>query len=298
MAFDMAATPLTDRAWDGLPLLECVMDPGRYELYMQVPRLILRRTPGTRVEVFGRGGGRVAFRQAPLRFDLFGPGMDIVAVSDRVATQSLVVALPAGWLPAEDEAAGDALPLRPRFQFADAVLRRLVWRLAAYHQRGAPLGAGYSRAVSRSIVDRVVTLQSGWAAGSDGLDDEARRVVTALVDGRLHESLTVPWLAARVGMSLSTFARRFRASFHATPHQYIRERRLDRARQMLDTTDASLTTIALETGFASHAHFTTAFRAANGLTPSEYRQCAARRQPDVRGAAAPRPSEDVDLRCH
>ena len=80
-------------------MLECVMDPGRYDLYMKVPRLIIRESPGTQVEVFGKDGQRVAFQQAAFRFDLFGPGVDIKAISERPATKSLVVALPSEWIP-------------------------------------------------------------------------------------------------------------------------------------------------------------------------------------------------------
>jgi len=43
-------------------------------------------------------------------------------------------------------------------------------------------------------------------------------------------------------------------------------------RELLRGTDGSLSTVALETGFASHSHFATAFRAAIGTTPSEYRR--------------------------
>jgi AraC family transcriptional regulator len=270
----MAATPITDHRWGGLPLLECVMDPGRYELYMQVPRLIVRESVGTHVEVFSKAGQRVAFQQAPLRFDLFGPGLDITAVSDHPGTRSLVVALPKEWIPEDDAVPGERMALRPRFQFGDASLRRLVWRLKSYHERGAPLGESYSRAVSRSIVERVVSLQLAWIQGGTSLDPEARHLVTSIIQDHLQDTLTVPQLAARVGMSLTSFARKFRATFHATPHQYIREQRLRRALEMLNGTDASLTTIALESGFASHAHFSTTFHAVMGMTPSDYRRSA------------------------
>lgn len=274
----MAARLLTDERWSGLPLLECHMDPGRYRLSMQVPRLIIRRDIGTNVEVFGESGHRVAFRQAPLRFDLFGPGLDISAVCERVATKSLVVALPQAWM--DDVAADDRLTLRPRFQFGDPPLRRLVWRLLSYHERGAPLGENYSRAVSQAIVDRVVALQLAWRLDRPGLHPEAKRLVIAIIEDELHETLTVNRLAARIGMSVASFARDFRATFKTTPPQYIRRRRLQRAKEMLRGTDAAVITIAFELGFASHAHFSSTFHAFTGMTPSEYRrQTTARETP-------------------
>jgi AraC-like DNA-binding protein len=269
----MPATPITDEHWSGLPLLRCNMDPGVYRLDVQTPVLITRDDLGTQVEVLNDGPSRVAFRQAPLRFDLFPAGLVMDAVSDRPATKSLVVALPPEWMPADD--ADGQIRLRSRFQFVDLELRRLVWRLTTHHRSGEPLGHAYNGAVSRTLVDRIVRLQLAAEArhpDSVGLKAEARRLVETLIDAHLQEPMSSAALAAKVGMGLGRFLREFKVTFAATPHQYIQQRRLQRAGEMLRTTDASLSTVALETGFASHSHFATAFRAAIGTTPSDYRR--------------------------
>lgn len=270
----MPASPLTDARWPGLPLLQCNMDPGLYRLEVDTPVLIVREEPGLIVEVPNREGRCVRFRQAPRRFDLFARGVQMNAVSDRPATLSLVVALPPEWIPLGHDGPGEQFQLRSKIQFADHELQRLVWRLTTHHRGGEPLGSAYSRAVSRTLVDRVVRLQLADDArhpGALGLDEEARTLVQALVDANLQEPPSVAALAARVGMGMTRFVQAFRTSFEATPHQYVQRRRLARARQLLRATDAPLTAIALETGFASHAHFTTVFRAATGTTPSRYR---------------------------
>jgi AraC family transcriptional regulator len=274
----MPATPLTDEHWSGLPLLECNMDPGLYRLDVAMPMLITRDDLGTQVEVLNDGPRRVAFRQAPLRFDLFASGLVMDALSDRPATKSLCVALPIDWMPVDDDAPDGQIRLQARYQFADLELRRLVWRLTTHHRCGEPLGYSYSGAVSRTIVDRVVRLQFERDArhpDSVGLRPEARRLVETLVDDSLQEPPTPAALAARIGMGIGRFLREFKATFAATPHQYIQQRRLARARDLLRSTDASLSTVALEIGFASHSHFSTAFRAATGVTPSSYRRAAA-----------------------
>src|SRR5439155_11671810 len=151
------------------------------------------------------------------------------------------------------------------------------------------LGHSYSGAVSRTIVDRVVRLQLERDARHPdrvGLRPEARRLVEALIDDSLQEPPSPAALAAKVGMGLGRFLREFKVTFAATPHQYIQQRRLARARDMLRSTDASLSTVALETGFASHSHFATAFRAATGVTPSSYRRADA----VSRSVAAAQPS--------
>jgi AraC family transcriptional regulator len=274
----MPATPITDEHWSGLPLLQCNMDPGLYRLEVATPMLVIRDDIGTAVEVFNDGERRVAFRQAPLRFDLFPAGLVMDATSDRPATKSLVVALTAPWLhAAANEMPGDPIPLRSCYQFTDTVLRRLVWRLTTHHRSNEPLGHAYSGAVSRTIVDRVLHLQFARDArhpDSVGLSDEARRIVEALVDARLQEPPTLDAMAAAVGMGHLRFLREFKVAFEATPHQYVQRRRLLRACELLRSTDASLTTVALETGFASQSHFSTVFRAATGVTPRSYRLAA------------------------
>jgi AraC-like DNA-binding protein len=273
----MPATPITDAHWTGLPLLQCHMDPGLYRLDVDTPILVIRDDLGTQVEVLNGGDRRVAFRQAPLRFDLFSSGLVMDAVSDRPATKSLVVALPADWLPGDETMHDAPIHLRSRFQFADAPLRRLVWRLTTHHRSGEPLGQTYNGAVSRTIVDRVLRLQFARDArhpDSVGLRPEARHLVEVLVDASLQEPPSAAALAAQLGMGLSRFLREFKVTFEATPHQYIQRRRLSRACEMLRATDASLSTVALETGFASHSHFSTAFRAVIGVTPRSYRRAA------------------------
>lgn len=292
----MPATPLTDAHWTGLPLLQCHMDPGLYRLDVDTPVLITRDDPGTQVEVLNDGSRRIAFRQAPARFDLFPAGLVMNAVSDRPAIKSLVVALPDEWMPpADDGVSGGQTRLRARYQFADATLRGLVWRLTTHHRSGEPLGQAYNGAVSRMLVERIVRLQLAADAcrpDSVGLEPEARRLVEALIDECLQEPLSAAALAHRVGIGLQRFMRAFKATFAATPHQYLQQRRLQRARELLRGTDASLSTVALETGFASHSHFATVFRAATGTTPSHYRRAGPGVAPaaaGVRAGEAPHP---------
>jgi AraC family transcriptional regulator len=269
----MPASPLTDERWSGLPLLQCNMDPGRYRIHVDTPVLITRCDVGTSVEVQDEAGAHPVFRQAPLRFDLFSSGSSMDAVSDRPATKSLVVALPPQWLEADVP-----VHLSARYQFNDVELQRLVWSLSRHHRDGEPLGPAHSSAVSRAIADRIVRLQLAAEARlpeRSGLRPEARRLVEALVDASLQEPPSAAALAAHAGMGVNRFVREFKVTFGATPHQYVQQRRLARALDLLRRTDASLTTVALETGFASHAHFSTVFRATFDITPSTYRLAAA-----------------------
>jgi AraC family transcriptional regulator len=91
------------------------------------------------------------------------------------------------------------------------------------------------------------------------------------IDSRLDERITVAELAAVAGLSRGHFSRAFQAATNETPHAFILSRRLEAVRRRLDQGHADLAQLAAQTGFSSHAHMTTAFTRAFGVTPRDYR---------------------------
>jgi AraC family transcriptional regulator len=87
------------------------------------------------------------------------------------------------------------------------------------------------------------------------------------IEAALDARLTVETLAHGVGLSPAHFARAFKESLGRPPHQYLLALRLERARRLLETTNASLSEIAQRAGFADQAHFTRLFKRAFGVTP-------------------------------
>jgi AraC-like DNA-binding protein len=82
------------------------------------------------------------------------------------------------------------------------------------------------------------------------------------------QKLTVERLAKRAAMSPSHFAHSFRAVARVSPMRYVREARLDRARQLLLENGGRVSAVALEVGFESPAHFTREFKRRFGIAPS------------------------------
>jgi AraC family transcriptional regulator len=105
-----------------------------------------------------------------------------------------------------------------------------------------------------------------------GLSPAALQRVQVFVEANVDRSIHIRDLASRAGLSVHHFARAFRTSVGATPRAFIEQRRIDRARALIDNTEEPLAEIAAATGFATQSHLTTAFRRATGFTPAAYRR--------------------------
>jgi AraC-like DNA-binding protein len=93
----------------------------------------------------------------------------------------------------------------------------------------------------------------------------------AYIDRQYTRPLTVARLAALAHLSPFHFIRAFRAGVGQTPHQYLRARRLDRARDLLVTTALPVTEICDAVGFQSLGSFSALFRRVTGETPAAFR---------------------------
>ncbi|WP_326712806.1 helix-turn-helix domain-containing protein [Streptomyces sp. NBC_01474] len=88
---------------------------------------------------------------------------------------------------------------------------------------------------------------------------------------RLAEPLTLAELAAHDAVSVRTYSRRFREETGLTPIQWLTQRRVDRARELLEQTDHTVDRIATEAGFGTGASLRQHFQAGLGVSPGAYR---------------------------
>lgn len=91
------------------------------------------------------------------------------------------------------------------------------------------------------------------------------------VDTHLHEALSIEQMAEALGLGVWTFVRQLRRSLGCSAYAYVVERRLARARRLLQEGDLALKQIAATCGFADQPHLTRTFRAKLGVTPGRFR---------------------------
>ena len=101
-----------------------------------------------------------------------------------------------------------------------------------------------------------------------------RRVMTAIeaMEAHLSRRWRVADLAALCRLSPSRFAHVFRATMGTSPLRHLQERRLERARDLLQRTSLSVQEVMTLVGATDPSHFSRDFRNRVGVSPRDYRR--------------------------
>ena len=146
-----------------------------------------------------------------------------------------------------------------------------------------------------ALLARVAELAYGTSAAArePGERDETTRAVERLLSEHWHEDLGLADLAQAVGLSVFHLCRKFRRETGVTLHQYRHQLRLRASLEPVRESRQPLLEIALESGFSSHSHFTSAFRREFGQTPSRARRLP---NPLLQGFAAKKQAAGASAR--
>jgi AraC family transcriptional regulator len=91
------------------------------------------------------------------------------------------------------------------------------------------------------------------------------------IQTHLNRDLSLAELASVIRISPTYFASLFKQAMGISPHQYVIQQRVERAKVMLSKTDLAITDIALQVGFSSQSHLTQHFKRFTGMTPKQVR---------------------------
>jgi AraC family transcriptional regulator len=236
------------------------------------------------VDAFG-GARRRPFDAEPWRLAFTPAGCEVFSASDSGGEYLAVSVAPETFARLAPGFANGQLP-----QFTN-VADPLFTSLAIGLRRAAMLSAAASPLAMETLVAAAVERVSVASNGGTRRARRERRMTSWRLkrildhfEARLAEEIHLTDLASDLDLSESYLARTFREATGMTLHAALMERRIARARMLIETgargaVPARLADVAATTGFSSHAHMTTVFRRVLGVSPSEWMRMAARRPP-------------------
>ena len=127
-------------------------------------------------------------------------------------------------------------------------------------------------------VELLYLLSTPGRAEADTAPALEREAARALADIRrymeehLDEPLTISTLSRRACLSATTFKAGFRRLYGLPVHAWLRQRRMERAAELLRSSSLSVLGVAQSVGYGSASQFTAAFRRQYGVTPAQYRK--------------------------
>lgn len=133
-------------------------------------------------------------------------------------------------------------------------------------------GAVREPVISRYLNDILTAFLLGSEQSSTVSNHHAMaEAVISYIGEHLKEFITVETLANQAGLSPYHFIRMFRKATGFSPHEYLRNARINTAKYLLVNTQLPLKDICLSVGFSCESVFCHAFKKTTEMTPTEYR---------------------------
>jgi AraC family transcriptional regulator len=173
------------------------------------------------------------------------------------------------------EIPSEYVELVPHFHASDPLLHHIGLVLQVAVNVASAASHLYAAVLTNALVvhflQRYVACTPPVRPVTCGLTPAMLRRIIAYIDAHLEDALPLAALAAVVQMSPNHFARRFKQATGQTPHHYVLECRIVRAKQLLADTALSLSAIGFQVGWPDQSYFTALFRKHVGMTPKAYR---------------------------
>lgn len=170
----------------------------------------------------------------------------------------------------------------PYFEFTktyetkDKLIRYLGLALLEEAVSGSIAGSLYTESLSQTLMIHLLkhysTANSRQENLSGGLSGYKLRRISEFINENLGGTLTLGEIAEVAGLSQFHFLRVFQQTTGLTPQQYVMQKRIEKAKQLLAVSDLPLVEISMQTGFKNQSHFTTLFRKFTKHTPGRWRE--------------------------
>jgi AraC family transcriptional regulator len=171
------------------------------------------------------------------------------------------------------------ITLTPQIGFQSRHIRHIAMSLLSELNEANVMGRLYADSLAIGLAIQLIRRYSSLKdvhLGHGGMAPHRLRKAISLIDHHLaveeEGRVALRAVAQEVSMSYFHFSRAFKQSMGMTPTNYIAERRIERAKQLMQETELPISEIALRSGFSSQSHFTTSFRRLAGVTPRSFRR--------------------------
>ena len=176
----------------------------------------------------------------------------------------------------------DKLDLHYDGGFHDPLIEQIARAIHSEMVDPAPAGRMLAETLASALGVHILRHHSSLAPASmslpparGALDPRRLKRIMEFIDTHLGEDPTIETLANEACLSSFHFARAFKAASGTTPHRYLTERRVEKAKSLIAEARLPLAEIAYLCGFSSQTHFTKCFKRIVGTTPGAYREnCA------------------------
>lgn len=160
----------------------------------------------------------------------------------------------------------------------DAQIQQIGFALLAECRSGFATGRLFGESLAMALTARLISNYSSAAldlpgnSSAQGLPTWRLRRVIDYIEENLGNDLGLEKLAATAEFSEFHFSRMFKLRTGLTPHAYVTERRVLRAKELLAQSNISIKEISAQLGFVDQAHLTTVFKRSTGTTPKKFRE--------------------------
>jgi len=169
----------------------------------------------------------------------------------------------------------DRLDLVNSFGQQDSQLHHIAMLLLAELQTNALMGQLYVESLTQVLVIHLLRHYSTFAQPitfeNRSLSNTRLQQAIEYIHAHLDRELSLAEVAGVVNISPTYFANLFKRAMGISPHQYVVQQRVERAKLLLLKTDLAIADIALQVGFSNQSHLTRHFKRLIGVTPKQVR---------------------------
>jgi len=176
-------------------------------------------------------------------------------------------------------------PLRDGCEFDDPALAAVMREMVREIEAGCPNGTLFAESLSIGVVLHLCRTRGKRpmpASRETGrLSPSQWALLNELIATEMSTDLSLSTLAAALGLSKPHFVRLFRRTAGTSPHRYVTQRRVERARQLIVGSKVPLVDVAAEAGLSSQSHLNHLFQRIYGMTPGDVRRLSGQSAADV-----------------